>query len=154
MFLLLGRGIGVCVSVCVCVFFFPVWAVGVFFFFFFCFFCCCVGRVFVLLPFGRCGGGPLFCVCGRGACCCCFIFAVWAVAFLLLFGRGRVLFWLFGRGTCFFLLFGRGDGVVLFFCWLGGGVRVCVGVVFFFSVWAGEREFTHLPVRLARLQAT
>ena len=63
-----------------------------------------------------------------------FFFAVWAGGvFFLLFGPGACFFFLFGRWACsFFLLFGR--GACLFFCCLGGG-----------------REFTHLPICLARL---
>ena len=63
-----------------------------------------------------------------------YFFAVWAggVFFLGCLGRDVFVFLLFGRGAClFFLLFGRG---ACFFCCLGGG-----------------REFTHLPVCLARL---
>ena len=66
----------------------------------------------------------------------------WVCLFLLLFGRGACFFLLFGWRACsffcclgggvfFFLLFGPGE---CFFCCLGGG-----------------REFTHLPVCLARL---
>ena len=124
--------------------FFAVWAGACFFFFFFFFFyfnavwaggrayCfCCLGRVRVF-----------FAVCAWVVCVFFIFFIffvdVWAVAFLfLLFGRWACLFFLlFGRGACFFLLFGRG---ACFF------VVCCLG---------GEREFTHLPVCLARLQAT
>ena len=94
-------------------------------------------------------------------------FAVWAggrVSFLL-FGRGvggggvRVflfVFLLFGRGACFFLPFGWGR--VCFFAVWAGGVFICFAVwaggVLFFCCLGGGREFTHLPVCLARLQAT
>ena len=76
---------------------------------------------------------------------CVHFFAVRvACFFFLLFGRGACSFLLFGRGRVLFLLFGRGR--VFFFC-LGRG-RV------FFCRLGGGREFTHLPVCLARLQAT
>ena len=75
--------------------------------------------------------GVFFCCLGGGRV---FFFAVWAGDFfLLLFGRGRVLFRCLGGGVFFFLLFGPG-ACFLFFCCLGGG-----------------REFTYLPVCLARL---
>ena len=100
-------------------------------------------RVFVSFAVWVGGRVCFFCCLGRGRVffCCCL-------------GRGRV-FLLFGRGLFFFLLFGRvscllfcclGAGRV-FFCCLGGG-RVC------FCCLGGEREFTHFPVCLARLQAT
>ena len=76
---------------------------------------------------------------------CVHVFAVWAggVLFFLLFGRGGVFFFLlFGQGRVLFLLFGRGR-VLFFAVWAGG--------VFFFCCLGGGREFTHLPVCLARL---
>ena len=75
---------------------------------------------------------------GKSVCffCCLVFFVVWAfrVLFFLLFGRGRVLFCCLGGGVFFLLLFGPGACFFFFFCCLGGG-----------------REFTHLPVCLARL---
>ena len=85
--------------------------------------------------------------------------------FFLLFGRvGVFIFLLFGRGACFFLLFGRGGGGVLFFAvWAGACSFFAVwagacffllfgpGACFFFCCLGGGREFTHLPVCLARL---
>ena len=85
-----------------------------------------------------------FCCLGGWACLffCCLgggvfiFFAVWAGGvFFCCLGRGRVHFLLFGRWARFFLMFGQ--GACCCFCCLGGG-----------------REFTHLPVCLARLQAT
>ena len=95
------------------------------------FFCCLVVFVvwaFRVFFFAVCEGACFFLLFGRGA----FFFAVWAGGvFLLLFG-GRVNFVaVWAEGVFFFLLFGRG---ACFFCCLGGG-----------------REFTHLPVCLARL---
>ena len=58
---------------------------------------------------------------GRGAC-----------YFFGCLGGGSCVCFAVWAGTFFFLLFGRGGSV--FFCCLGGG-----------------REFTHLPVCLARL---
>ena len=77
------------------------------------------------------------------ACGCVYLFAAWAF-FLAVWAGGRVFFGCLGGG-------------VFFFCCLGG----CR--VYSFAVWAvglffcclrGGREFTHLPVCLARLQAT
>ena len=73
--------------------------------------------------------------------------------FFCCLGGVRVVFLLFGRVcVCVYVFFCLGGGV--FFCCLGkvrafvfcclGGGRV------FFAVWAGDREFTHLPVCLAR----
>ena len=83
-----------------------------------------------------------------------YFFAVWAVCFFVFYCLGRwlffccfggdVLFLLFGRWACFFFAVWERD--VFFFA-------VWEGVVFFFAL-GGEREFTHLPVCLARLQAT
>ena len=61
---------------------------------------------------------------------CCLGFS--GVIFFCCLGGGVFFFLLFGRGRVLFLLFGRGR--VFFFCCLGAG-----------------REFTHLPVCLARL---
>ena len=96
--------------------------VGVFFFFG----CLGVGRVFVAV---WAGGGFFFLLFGWGACCFCCL------------GGWRVLFFCCLGGCRFFLLFGR---VACFFCYLDGW-RV------FFCCLGGGREFTHLPVCLARL---
>ena len=80
--------------------------------------------------------------------------------FFLLFGReggggvGRVFFCCLGGGSC--SLFCCLGGVVLFFCCLGGGVLFFslfgpVACFFFLCCLGGGREFTHLPVCLARL---
>ena len=95
-----------------------------------------------------------FCCLGGWACYCfsvwavTFFFAVWAggVFCFLLFGRGRVFFLLFGP-VLFFLFFSVWAGGIFFFCYLGGGHV-------FFCCLGGGREFTHLPVCLACLQAT
>ena len=111
------------------------------------FFCYLGGWSFFLAVWA---GGVLFFCCLGGVHV---FFAVWAGAGG--WGGGRV-FLLFGRCACFFfcclggvvffvLLFGRGGCIC--FCCLGGGV-------FFFCCLGGGREFTHLPVFLARLQAT
>ena len=74
-----------------CVYFFAVWARGVFFF------AVWAGVVFFFLLFGR--GRVLF-------------FAVWAVVFFFaVLGGGVFFFCCLGRGRGFFLLFGRGTGV-------------------------------------------
>ena len=74
----------------------------------------------------------LFLLFGRDAC---FVFAVWA---------GDVFFLAVWACACFFAVWARG---VCIFCYLGGGhdFVCCLG---------GGREFIHLPVCLARLQAT
>ena len=90
--------------------------------------------MFHFVLFGRVGVF-IFCCLGEGRF---FFFAVWAggLFFVLLFGRERMFF----------------------FCCLGGSrfVFCCLGgcVCFFFCCLGGGREFTHLPVCLARLQAT
>ena len=100
-------------------------------------------RVFFLL-FGRVG--VFFLAVWAG---CVFFFAVWA---------GVVFFFALWAGACFFAVWVMGVSFLFFAVW--------ARVVFFFAVWAGgvfflffgclggEREFTHLPVCLARLQAT
>ena len=68
-------------------------------------------------------------------------FAIWAVAFFLFLFAVCA-----GVVSVFFAVWARG----VFFCCLGGG-----GDFFLFGCCLGrEREFTHLPVCLARLQAT
>ena len=140
------------------VYFFVVWSFLLFGLFGCCFFCCL-------------GGGPgpaqtakkkhapaqtakkntppplpsVFFVFAVWAGGCVYFFAVWAGAFFfLLFGRVACFFLLFGRGRVLFLLFGRGR-VLFFAVWAGPGAR------FFFCCLGGGREFTHLPVCLARL---
>ena len=88
----------------------------------------------------------------------CF-FAVWV--------GGRFFFCCLGGGRVLFFAVWAGGRVLFFAVWAGGRVlffAVWAGGVFFFAVWAGDvffcllfgrgREFTHLPVCLARLQAT
>ena len=75
--------------------------------------------------------------------------AVWAGGCMLFFAvwAGGVFFFFFcclGGVVLFFLLFGRG-GRVIFFGFLGGGAFL------FFGCLGRGREFTHLPVCLARL---
>ena len=74
---------------------------------------------------------------------------------------GGIRFLLFGPGgACFFCCLGGGvlifvavrAGCMWFFCCLGR-VRVWAGGVFFCCLGEG-REFTHLPVCLARLEGT
>ena len=67
----------------------------------------------------------------------CLFFAVWA-------GERVLFFAVWAGGVVFFLLFGRRR--VLFFAVWAGGV-----FFFFFCCLGGGREFTHLPVCLARL---
>ena len=91
----------------------------------------------------------VFCCLGRWACCffCCLGGGRVFVFFCL--GGGRVFFAVrAGACLCFCCL---GGGGVYIFCCLGGGGG---GRVFFFCCLGRGREFTHLPVFLARLQAT
>ena len=87
-----------------------------------CFFC--------FLLFGRVG---VFIFCCLGGWRVVF-FAVWA---------GGVFFFAVWAGACSF--FAVWAGACSFFCCLGRGH------VFFFCCLGGGREFTHLPVCLARL---
>ena len=74
-----------------------------------------------------------------------FVFAVWAWVVLFFFA-------VWAGGVFFFCCLGGG---VFFFCCLGGGVFFFLlfgpGACFFFCCLGGGREFTHLPVCLARL---
>ena len=92
----------------------------------FCF--CCLGGWACLFVCCLDGGACFFCCLGEWRCFC-----------FLLFGPVRVFFAVWAGGVFIVLLFGRGGG---------GGGRV------FFCCLGGGREFTHLPVCLARLQAT
>ena len=87
------------------------------------------------------GGGGHFCFCCLGGEACLF--------FCCLGGPGR------GQDVFFSLLFGRvgggGGGGCLFFCCLGGGVFVLLFARWLFCCLGGGREFTHLPLGLARL---
>ena len=100
--------------------FFAVWAA---------FFCCLGGvRVFFYAVWA---GGVFFLLFGRGrASFFAVLFGRGACLFFLLFGRGRAFFLLFGRRACFvfavwagdfffFLLFGR--GTCFFAVWAGDG---------------------------------
>ena len=102
-------------------------------------------RIYFLLS-GRAWERACFFCCLGGCVCVCvfFCFAVLrgACVILFLFGRGRVFFCCLGG--VFFLLFGRGSVCNFVSVW----ARACF---FFFAVWGGGWEFTHLPVCLARL---
>ena len=105
-----------------------------------CFFCCCLGG------WGR---GFLFLLCGRTGEKA-FLFVVWAGGLDLFFD----VFCYLGGGVFAFFCLG-GVRVYLFSVWAG-----CVITFVLFGRWrffffscclGGGREFTHLPVCLARL---
>ena len=81
-----------------------------------------------------------------------YVFAVWAVGVFLFccLGGCRFFFLAVWAGACvcvcFFFFFAAGGAFIVFAVWARG-------VFFLFCCLGGGREFTHLPVCLARLQA-
>ena len=89
------------------------------------------------------------------------VFAVWAggrIIFFAVWAGGRVFFFAVWAGVALFFAVWAVDVLFFLVCCLGRGrvffFAVWAGCVFFFCCSGGGREFTHLPVCLACLQAT